>query len=340
MAQGRDITLFTGYSQKENRTTNYCLLLLRMLYEENPKFLDEALDAFTGGRTGGQIGVQFRQQVRRTSSIPDGVILQPPFTLYLETKNFDWFYDDQIERHLQALSEEPGLKVLIALANFEALSDSRFSRIQQLCDARYRGQIVFSPGTFEGFLAAVKRPGLSKNLSDAVDDFERYLDEENLLPRWKQQMDVCNCAGLADVQLVHGTYICPAKGGAYSHARSRFFGMYRNKQVEKVAEIHGVVDIEPGPDGAAQVLWNNVPTERSNADLIREAQAKMQTVHPNAEWPGRVFVLGPLRDTSFQKDSSGGMQGSKQYFDVSRLEADSAEQLAESLRSMKWSQLL
>ncbi|MBK6515728.1 MAG: hypothetical protein IPG04_16920 [Polyangiaceae bacterium] len=33
---GSDITLFSGYSQRENRTTNYCLLVLRMLYEENP----------------------------------------------------------------------------------------------------------------------------------------------------------------------------------------------------------------------------------------------------------------------------------------------------------------
>jgi hypothetical protein len=35
----RPISLFSGYSQGENRTTNYCLLLLKMLYEENPKSL-------------------------------------------------------------------------------------------------------------------------------------------------------------------------------------------------------------------------------------------------------------------------------------------------------------
>jgi len=40
---GSDITLFSGYSQKENRTTNYGLLVLKMLYEENPKFLGEVL---------------------------------------------------------------------------------------------------------------------------------------------------------------------------------------------------------------------------------------------------------------------------------------------------------
>lgn len=38
---GAPITLFSGYSHGENRTTNYCLLVLKMLYEENPKLLGE-----------------------------------------------------------------------------------------------------------------------------------------------------------------------------------------------------------------------------------------------------------------------------------------------------------
>jgi hypothetical protein len=48
----RDITLFSGYSQKENRTTNYCLLVLEMLYEENPKFLGEVLGGTARGDRG------------------------------------------------------------------------------------------------------------------------------------------------------------------------------------------------------------------------------------------------------------------------------------------------
>jgi len=94
MAGGREISLFSGYNQKENRHTNYCLLLLKQLYEENPRFLAEALDGITGGEGDSVIGVQFRQQEQHSSTIPDGVIKQQPFTLFVETKNFDWFYDD------------------------------------------------------------------------------------------------------------------------------------------------------------------------------------------------------------------------------------------------------
>lgn len=83
------ITLFSGYSQRENRTTNYCLLILKMLYEENPKFLAQVLSAVVGEELGERIGVKFRQQERKAASTPDGLILQPAFTVYIETKNFD-----------------------------------------------------------------------------------------------------------------------------------------------------------------------------------------------------------------------------------------------------------
>src|ERR1019366_6349 len=99
----RPITLFSGYSQPENRATNYCLLILKMLYEENPKFLAEALSTLVGEDLGERLGVKFRQQEKRKKSTPDGLILQPAFTIYIETKNFDWFYDDQLARQKERL---------------------------------------------------------------------------------------------------------------------------------------------------------------------------------------------------------------------------------------------
>ena len=79
---GRQVTLFSGYSQGENGTTNYCLLMLRMLYEENPKFLGQVLATLAGEDAGDQVGVQFRQQERKGTSVPDGLIFQPAFTLF------------------------------------------------------------------------------------------------------------------------------------------------------------------------------------------------------------------------------------------------------------------
>ncbi|RYZ17709.1 MAG: hypothetical protein EOO70_01145, partial [Myxococcaceae bacterium] len=106
---GADISLFSGYSSKENRTTNYCLLLLKLLYEENPKFLGEVLSNLIGDELADRVGVQFQQQVRKKGSVPDGLVIQRAFMVYIETKVFDWFHDDQLEQHLAALDQEaPG----------------------------------------------------------------------------------------------------------------------------------------------------------------------------------------------------------------------------------------
>lgn len=329
----KPITLFSGYSQRENRVTNYCLLVLKMLYEENPKYLGEVLSSLVGEDVSGKIGVDFRQQERKVASIPDGLIIQSPITVYIETKNFDWFYDAQLEAHLKALAtESPGLNLLLALGNFESATATRFAKIQTLCRDHYSSKVSFAAASFEDFLTALDVQGLPKNLSDAIADLRDFLDEEDLLPSWQRYLDVVNCAGLPEDILVGGVYMCPATGGAYNHSRCKYFGMYRQKRVERVALIEAVVDVELGVD--ENLKWSNV--DREPKQLCELARKKVTELRPD-EGPTRIFVLGPLYETDFQKDSPGGMMGSKRYFDISGLQVKTAEQLADALKGKQWS---
>jgi hypothetical protein len=335
LTMSQSITLFSGYSQRENRTTNYCLLILKMLYEENPKFLAQVLGTLVSEEAGERIGVKFRQQERKAASTPDGLILQSAVTVYLETKNFDWFYDDQLANHLAALNaESPGFKVLLVLSSFEAEEEDSFMRIRALCIDRYKGSIAFERVSFEDLVQALHLEHLPKNLADAIVEFRTYLDEENLLPSWRRRLDVVNCAGIPDDVISGGAYLCPATAGPYNHARCKFFGMYRNKRVEKVALIDAVVDLED--DEKATVKWRNVSGD--NDDFVSRARAKLAQRRAG-QYPTRVFLLGPLYDTDFRKDSPGGMQASKQYFDVGSLDAADASDLASKLQGKTWSQL-
>jgi hypothetical protein len=331
----KPITLFSGYSQRENRTTNYCLLILKMLYEENPKFLAQVLGTLVGEEAGERIGVKFRQQERKAASTPDGLILQPAVTVYLETKNFDWFYDEQLANHLAALNAEAsGLKVLIALSSFEIDDEHRFAPIRALCTNQYKGSIAFERVSFEDFVEALHLEHLPKNLADAITDLRTYLNEQNLLPSWRRWLDVVNCAGIPDDVNSGGVYLCPATGGPYNHGRCMYFGMYRNKRVEKVALIEAVVDLED--EERASVKWRNA--SGSTEDFIRRARQKLGERRPG-QYPTRVFILGRLSDTDFRKDSPGGMQASKQYFDIGPLGAGDAHALAAALNGKTWSEL-
>ena len=327
----KSISLFSGYSQKENRTTNYCLLVLKLLYEENPKYLGEVLGTLMGEQVGEQVGVQFRQQHKRAKSIPDGLICQTAFTIYIETKNFDWFYDAQISKHLVALNDEaPGTKILLALGNFESNDESRFEAVQNLCATTYQGKVVFASAGFEDLLDALRALSLPKNLADTVEDFGAYLDEESLLPNWQYRLDVINCAGNVDEPVSGGVYLCPATGGHYNHKRSKFFGLYKGKQVGYVALIDAVVDIH-GED-EHEILWKNGPVD--DDVVVGRAQSKLAEWRPGS-FPTRVFLLGELLPTSFRKDTPRGMQGSKQYFWVN---AKDAQELAEQLNGRTWSE--
>ncbi|MBS1252118.1 MAG: hypothetical protein MAG451_01154 [Anaerolineales bacterium] len=313
---GQSISLFSGYSQRENRTTNYCLLALKMLYEENPILLNEVFSTLFGEDVADHVGVQFRQQKKKRSVVPDGLIIQKPLTVFIETKHYDWFHDEQLENHLDALATTAtGLKILVALGNFESTEGERFSHIRSLCNEKYRGKILFAAVSFEDFISALQIPHLPKRLTDTVSELCAYLDEEGLLPVWKELLDVVNCARRPEDILEARVYLCPASGGAYSHSRCRFFGMYRKKRVERIAKIRAVVDVES--KDVASVKWRNAPAKKSA--LESEAVMVVAERRPG-EYPYRVFLLGELFKTNFVKDSPGGMMGSKRYFSVFSLE--------------------
>lgn len=132
-------------------------------------------------------------------------------------------------------AETAGVEALIALGSFEALTADRFAKIEALCAEKYNGSIFFAAVTFEELLSALPKDKVSKNLADVIDDFEGYLDETWLLPRWKHRLDVVNCGRTHTEIGKENVYLCPAKGGAYNHSRGKFFGMYRGKTVGKVA---------------------------------------------------------------------------------------------------------
>ncbi len=331
---GKPISLFSGYSQRENRTTNYCLLVLKLLYEENPRYLAEVFSTLLGEDIGDHVGVTFRQQEKKNSSVPDGLIVQKSLTIFLETKNFDWFYDEQLERHLAGLEQSsPGLKILIALGSFEDGDNSRFAQVEALCKEKYHGEIRFAALTFEDFIGALQLPHLPKTLVDTVSELRAYLDEEGLLPSWRELLDVVNCKKSYEEILATHIYLCPARGGAYSHARCGFFGMYRNKRVDRIADILAVVDVES--ESSVIMKWKNDQNHKDQT--LKNTAIENVRRRWTSDDPARVFLLGEFFETEFIKDSRNGMQGSKQYFNVAHLGVQTAQDLAQVLQGKTWS---
>ncbi|EMJ85439.1 hypothetical protein [Leptospira meyeri] len=330
---GKPLTFFSNYNSSENRTTNYTLLLLKLIYEDSPTNFGYLLSTLTNEETGSMVGVKFYQQEKKNKSIPDGIILQKSFSIFIEAKNFDWFYDEQIENHLQALNDESAnVKILIALSNFESTDLSKFDNIRNIISTKYKNQLIFQALNFEDFIIALEADFIPSKFKEQISEYRDYLNENNLLPTWKKKLDVINCAGIPEEILEGNVYLCPAIGGSYSHQRCKYFGMYIDKTVKIISEIKAVIDVNSAD--SINIKWIN---NHEKVENLKELALAKANFYRQSELPVRVFILDKLFECNFVKDSPGGIQYSKTYFDISKLNFSNTDELAKELSSKKWS---
>lgn len=347
---GREISLFSDFHEKENRVTNYCGLILKMMDQESPLAFQETVVRLLGDRDPGfDILPAFRQQEKKSGdkkagSIPDLILRQSSFNIYFEVKTTDWFYQDQIDRHLVNLIEEfpnADYKILFLLTS-EFGSDIE-NRLQNSFSYAKNMDVALQIITFEEFLAAVKESAekyLEKGgyINAVLPEFEEFLNRSGLLPAWKHMMDIVSCGATRD-EIDLGLYVCPASGGSYSHARAKFFGAYWEKSIRKLFEISGIVTVQKGEDGALSytVQWNNAADTDTQA-LIDKAKERFEKVE---QWRKdqldrfdlRLLVLDNGVETNLEKSSKGGVRSKVYWYDV---EAETSREAAETLKSRKW----
>lgn len=93
------IHYFQRYHQKENVATANTMLLLSRIYTYSAdkffRFLKSEyfMDSFDPE-------IVFTLQEKSVESIPDATITQEGFKIVVETKMYDWFYSNQLTKHL------------------------------------------------------------------------------------------------------------------------------------------------------------------------------------------------------------------------------------------------
>ncbi|MFW5891205.1 MAG: hypothetical protein ACOCUI_03205 [bacterium] len=331
---GREISLFSNYHSKENNVTNYCGLILKLLYEENPNSFEEVLASLVESDISLTVGPNFTQQKKTEKSIPDLAITQPPFSIFFETKLEDWFYSEQIERHIKGFNKKTDLKILFLLANFETSNlDKRFEKEIKMAEDE---GIILQPISFEDFIEALQNIDYSMQFKNMLEEFKSYLDRNDYLPKWKYLLDVVNCSKSMN-EINENVYMCPDTGGAYSHRRAKYFGPYSNKTVSKIFEIDAVVVVDTNLSDFT-LKWNN--TEKEVSILYEKAEEKIKLfesrIEENKTTPLQVFLLSNPENTDFFKASSGGMMQSKKYFWEIAVDCDNSIELANKLENVAW----
>lgn len=81
----------------------------------------------------------------------------------------------------------------------------------------------------------------------------------------------------------------PQQAGTLHTVAAKYFGLYRNKRVEAIAEIEGLVDVD-SDNREAQLIWKNV-AEIKDSDLRARAIQSVKRWRPDSG-PVRVLALG------------------------------------------------
>lgn len=106
------IHYFQRYNTKENWITNSTLLLFSRLYHESRAKFETVINTLLAdGNVSLNIGLNFNQQLWGQHSVVDGIVSQDSFKIAIETKLYDNFTADQLNRHLDAFGDGHSQKI-------------------------------------------------------------------------------------------------------------------------------------------------------------------------------------------------------------------------------------
>lgn len=312
------VSYFQRYSQRENHVTNNTLLVLRHLYQTAPSKLQQVIGDLLGQELIG-IGPTFRQQTRGAASIPDGMISQAPFRLYIETKLGPALDAAQLDRHIDTIAAAqgverglPGETFLFGLAT-EAMDPGLKRDVAKRAAAR---GVIFTAVSFAELVDRLTEACAPHEVSlkAIIDDFIDFLEVEGLLFQADDWMLVAPC-GTSMVE--------NAKFGVYYHEADKpkrsacaFFGAYSDKAVRYVGRIQAVVvcSFENG-----ELRQQRPERGETSSEVLGRIKGIIRACpYYDLTPPHRYWVMDELAATNLVKRDKGPVRGS-QYLRISSL---------------------
>ncbi|PXW62967.1 hypothetical protein [Methylobacterium sp. B4] len=311
-----DVTRFPRYHQAENVVTNHVMVMLRMLYNASPKLLEGLLQALCADEV--TVGPRFSQQVAGAHSVPDGLILQEPLAVFVETKLGSAADPGQLRRHCRTIVDRlPGRKGTYLVSLTAGQRGSIPDEVMEM--AREHG-IKVVPASFGDLVEQVGQlPVTDLALREVVQEFTDFVFSQGLVPR-EDQFLVAMLTGTSwRDNLAHGVYYEPVDRNP-KWQRAAFLGLYHDRQVSHVGRI--VAAVAAVQDAAGEMTFDDPETgslDDARRQAIRDVVAAAQAYYPGLEASRhRYYVVDAFTPTDFRKRTGGGMMGHR-YFDIENL---------------------
>ena len=334
------IHYFQRYHTKENVATANTMLLLSRLYQySSDKFFRFLKSEYFSDQFDPEIS--FTLQEKSVDSVPDATITQESFKIVVETKMSDWFYSNQLMRHLHSFSDEK-YKVMLTVAP-ERMNEKKLVEIDKQIAEYNRKQsrpVIHINTTFERIVKSIQDviDDRDYEMQDVIDDYLNYCYSDGLIPvadSWKYMRS--QLAGVTfDFNVNEGVYYDNAERGFRAH---EYLGLYKEKSVRAIGRICArILAVEV--DGVLQF-------EPEVGDITDERKEKITKCIENGDSRGydlhiikhRYFFVEKFYPMDFRKTTPRPPMGSR-IFDLSEIlgknELPDTEKIAALLSEKTW----
>ncbi len=262
--------------------------------------------------------IVFNLQERSVDSIPDATITQESFKIVVETKMYDWFYADQLLRHLKSFGDEK-YKVMITLAPVLMNPDKKreFEEHLKEYNSKQIYPVMHVNMVFERIVDAIRDVIDDKDyeMQEVLDDYLNYCYNDKLivvLDSWKRMR----------VQLAGTTFNFNVRENLYYDNIDRGFsahdylGLYKEKSVKAIGKISAIITAFKTESG----IEYNVEL----GELTDERKKQIDKAIEDGKNYGyvldsmRYFFVEKFYETAFKKITPRAPMGSR-VFDLTQI---------------------
>ena len=331
------IHYFQRYHSKENVATANTMLLLSRLYSYSSDKFFRLLKSEIFFNDAFEPELIFNLQEKSVDSIPDATISQESFKIVVETKMSDWFYSDQLIRHLNSFGDEK-FKVLITLAPEKMESNKKidFDNRLKKYNSTQDYPIIHINMTFERITEAIQDLIYDRDyeMQEVLDDYLNYCYKDKLITDSWKRMKMQLCGATFDFNMKENLYY---NGIDRPFSAHDYIGLYKEKSVKAVGKIEAIITAiktETGIKyGAEFGELNNFRKEQIDKAIIDGKNYGYVLTNE------RYFFVEKFYDTDFRKTSTGGSMGSRNFDLCQVLEMvklPDTKEIAELLKHKSW----
>ena len=333
------IHYFQRYHKGEDVATANTMLLLSRLYSYSPNKFFQFLKEQYFGDIRFEPELTFLLQDKGEESVPNATITQPSFKIVIETKMTDWFYKDQLLRHLSKFKNEE-YKVLITLSS-ELMDGKKKEEIDKAItyyNADRQMHIIHVNTTFELLAKGIQDVITDRDyeMQDVLDDYLDYCHNDKLIviPDGWKKMRMQLAGTTLDFNIAENVYYDNIDRGFSAHD---YLSLYKQKSIRAVGKISAVI---------TAVLKNGkLEYKVERGDLTEERKQIIDRAIEDGKKYGyvldaiRYFYVEKFYETDFPKVTPRAPMGSRMFdllevLDVKEL--PDTETIAKLLKEKTW----